>query len=71
MGYLRSFVPYFAGIANPLNELKRIGFKGLLPLKQKRDRYIIAFSFPFKAPPISFNVKPENLEIEIIKRNNR
>lgn len=59
IGYYRAFIHHFAGIANPLNKLKRIGFKGALMQKRERDHYATSFKFP----PIAEAV-PDDVTLE-------
>lgn len=62
MGYYRDFIPDYAIIADPLNELKTLGFKGSPRANPQRDTHARHYTFPptVKRPPP--DAKPEELE---------
>lgn len=62
MGYYRDFVPDFAIIADPLNELKTIGFKGSPRANPQRDTHSRHYGFPPRLPALGKDVKPEQAE---------
>lgn len=51
MGYYREFVPNYAIIADPLNELKTLGFKESPRSNPQRDKWAQKRTFPPKAEP--------------------
>lgn len=62
MGYYRDFVPDYAIITNPLNELKTIGFKGSPHANPQRDTHSRHYVFPPRLPHLENTAKPEDVE---------
>lgn len=62
MGYYRDFVPDYAILADPLNELKTLGFKGSPRANPQRDTHARHYTFPPRVARPPADAKPEQIK---------
>jgi hypothetical protein len=63
MGYYRGFIQNYAGIADPLNEIKTLGFKGAPAKGQARDNYAAKIKLPLYAAHLPQEATPHQREV--------